>query len=69
MDNVEKNKAGLLERFKQAWRQNPLFSTGMALIVMIIVQTLALTMNSNFTSFGDWFQNWLFNWISLLRNN
>ncbi|MCI8395983.1 MAG: ABC transporter permease, partial [Acutalibacter sp.] len=41
----------------------------MALIVMIIVQTLALTMNSNFASFGDWFQNWLFNWISLLRNN
>lgn len=69
MDNAEKNKAGLLERFKQAWRQNPLFSTGMALIVMIIVQTLALTMNSNFASFGDWFQNWLFNWISLLRNN
>lgn len=69
LDNAEKNKAGLLERFKQAWRQNPLFSTGMALIVMIIVQTLALTMNSNFASFGDWFQNWLFNWISLLRNN
>lgn len=69
MDNAEKNKAGLLERFQKAWRQNPLFSTGMALIVMVIVQTLALTMNSGFTNFGDWFQNWLFNWISLLRNN
>ncbi|NBK77699.1 ABC transporter permease [bacterium D16-76] len=36
---------------------------------MVVVQTLALTMNSSFASFGDWFQNWLFNWISLLRNN
>ncbi len=69
MDNAEKNKTGIWERFRQAWRRNPLFSTGVALIVMIVVQTLALTMNSSFASFGDWFQNWLFNWISLLRNN
>ena len=69
MDNAEKNKRSVLSRFREAWRVNPLFSTGVALIVMIIVQTLALTMNSTFASFGDWFQNWLFNWISLLRNN
>lgn len=69
MGNAEKNKTGLLARFQLAWRTNPLFSTGVALIVMVVVQTLALTMNSSFASFGDWFQNWLFNWISLLRNN
>lgn len=69
MGNAEKNKTGLLARFQLAWRTNPLFSTGIALIVMVIVQTLALTVNSSFASFGDWFQNWLFNWISLLRNN
>lgn len=68
MDNAEK-KSGLLRKFQEAWRTSPLFSTGIALIVMVIVQTLALTMNSSFASFGDWFQNWLFNWISLLRNN
>lgn len=70
MDHTENKKApGVLSRLGRAWRTNPLFSTGIALIVMVIVQTVALTMNSSSASFGDWFQNWLLNWVSLLRNN
>jgi ribose transport system permease protein len=49
------------------WMTRPLFSTGIALIVMIILQTLAL--GFNFNSFGDWFNTWLQNWINILRNN
>ena len=53
--------------FKNLWQTRPLFSTGMALIVMVILQTIALGLN--FTSFGDWFGTWLQNWINILRNN
>lgn len=49
------------------WMTRPLFSTGIALIVMIILQTLALGFQYN--SFGDWFTTWLQNWINILRNN
>ena len=67
MEKAKKNS--LPGRVRELWRTNPLFSTGMALVVMIIVQTMALSMNTSFGSFGEWFQNWLQNWISLLRGN
>ncbi len=67
MGKAKKNS--LPGRVQELWRTNPLFSTGMALVVMIIVQTMALSMNTSFGSFGEWFQNWLQNWISLLRGN
>lgn len=69
MDNVKKEKQGVLARFQELWKTTPLFSTGIALIVMVVVQTLALTFNSSYDSFGGWFVNWLNNWISLLRGN
>ena len=69
MDNVKKEKQGVLARFQELWKTTPLFSTGIALIVMVVVQTLALTFNSSYDSFGGWFMNWLNNWISLLRGN
>ncbi|WP_199714980.1 ABC transporter permease [Acutalibacter sp. 1XD8-33] len=71
MDKVEKKSGamGVLLRLRDLWRSNPLFSTGIALIVMVIVQTVALSMNTSFSSMGEWFQNWLQNWISLLRGN
>ena len=70
MERAEANETPRwMARLRDLWRTNPLFSTGMALVVMIIVQTAALAMNSSFDSFGAWFQNWLQNWISLLRGN
>lgn len=62
-----KAKNGFTEWFSKNWKTNPLFSTGLALIVMVIVQTLAL--GFNFNSFGSWFATWVNNWINLLRNN
>lgn len=68
MEKASKGRQILL-KLQSLWRTNPLFSTGIALIVMIIVQTIALSTNTSFSSFGEWFQNWLQNWISLLRGN
>lgn len=72
MDKAENKKAGVmgvLAKTRDMWRSNPLFSTGIALLVMVIVQTVALSMNTSFDSFGQWFQNWVQNWVSLLRGN
>jgi ribose transport system permease protein len=49
------------------WMTRPLFGTGVALVVMVILQTLAL--GFNYHSFGEWFTTWLQNWINILRNN
>lgn len=53
--------------FKQKWSTEPLFSTAIALIIMIIIQTLVL--GFDYESFGEWFQSWINNWINILRNN
>ena len=55
-----------LNWFRSTWAEKPLFSTGIALVVMIILQTLAL--GFNFPSAGAWFGTWLQNWINILRN-
>ena len=53
--------------FRDMWVSKPLFSTGAALLVMIVLQTIAL--GFNFGSIGAWFQTWSQNWINILRNN
>jgi ribose transport system permease protein len=59
--------AGFFAWLRTMWMTRPLFSTGVALIVMIVLQTLAL--GFQFNSFGEWFNTWLQNWINILRNN
>lgn len=63
---VKKNQ-NVFSWFRSMWMSRPLFSTGIALVVMIILQTLAL--GFEFDSFGQWFTVWLQNWINILRNN
>ncbi|MEK5391547.1 MULTISPECIES: ABC transporter permease [Heyndrickxia] len=53
--------------FRHKWKESPLFSTAIALIIMVILQTLVL--GFNYDSFGSWFQSWINNWINILRNN
>lgn len=62
-----KNNRNFFTWFKYKWHHEPVFSTAIALIVMIIIQTLVL--GFNYDSFGSWFQSWLNNWINILRNN
>ncbi len=62
-----KKKPDVISWFRTMWMTRPLFSTGFALVVMIILQTLAL--GFQFNSVGEWFSTWLQNWINILRNN
>jgi ribose transport system permease protein len=62
-----KKKRTFLQWFKHRWSNDPLFSIFIALIIMVILQTL--TLGFDFNSVGEWFQSWMNNWINILRNN
>lgn len=53
--------------FRGMWVSHPLFSTFCALVLMIILQTIALGFDQG--SFSRWFAIWSRNWINILRNN
>ena len=61
------NQQTLWQKVQRQWKTNPLFSTAMVLVLMIILQTIAL--GFDFDSFGAWFSYWSRNWINILRNN
>lgn len=63
MNSLSRKKGGL----KAAWNDSPLLSTGLILLMMVVLQTLAL--GFNFASVGEWFTAWFSNWVTLLRNN
>ncbi len=67
--DLQKNSvfAKSVRSLKTSWSMNPLFSTGMALLLMIILQTFAL--GFDYPSLGAWFNAWLNNWLNILRNN
>lgn len=58
-----------VEWFRTNWKQHPLFSTGVVLILMIIVQTAVMVANANGGSFGALCTSLLTNWLNILRNN
>lgn len=62
-----KTKRNFFAWFKYKWSNDPLISTAIALIIMVILQTLVL--GFDYPSIGDWFQAWTNNWINILRNN
>ena len=61
------NKKRFLACITDNWKRKPLFSTGIALLVMVILQILAL--GFDYASFGEWFAAFSRNWINILRNN
>lgn len=63
----DRNKLNFLEWFRQRWTAEPLFSTAMALLIMIVLQTAVL--GFDYDSLGSWFSSWINNWINILRNN
>ncbi|CAM4157742.1 ABC transporter permease [Lederbergia lenta] len=68
MNNASvKSSQNFFRWFKYKWTSEPLFSIGIALVIMIILQTLVL--GFEYDSFGSWFQSWTNNWINILRNN
>lgn len=52
-----------------AWNQNPLVSTGLVLILMIVVQTAIMIYNFGEGSVGELMLSLLTNWLNILRNN
>lgn len=64
---MAKQENNLFKRIIDLWTDNPLFSIFIALLVMIVFQTLAL--GFNYPSLGTWFDAWLNNWFNILRNN
>lgn len=66
-ETVQTNKQNFFQWFKTKWTTQPLFSTAIALLIMIILQTLVL--GFDYDSFGEWFTAWTNNWINILRNN
>ncbi len=67
VNSAKKRFLRTLNLISTTWAEKPLFSTGMALLLMVILQTLAL--GFNFPTFGAWFGTWLQNWVNILRNN
>ena len=63
---VVKNET-LMQKVIRKWKTEPIFSTALVLVLMVILQTLAL--GFEFESFGAWFSHWSRNWINILRNN
>lgn len=63
----EKKKENVVVWFRRNWSEHPLFSTGVALLVMIVFQTFAL--GFDYPSVGRWFATWCQNWVNILRNN
>ena len=55
------------EPFARRWRANPVFSVGMALIVMLVLQTYALGFGQG--SIGAWGKFWFDNTFNVLRAN
>lgn len=62
-EKKQKNSKKLID----LWQKNPIFSTFIALLIMIVVQTI--TLGFDYASFGAWFNAWLNNWFNILRNN
>ena len=53
--------------FRRQWSTHPLFSTLCALLVMVVLQTIALGFDQG--GFGAWLSLWTRNWLNILRNN
>lgn len=67
VNSKDRNKNNFLHWFLNKWSTEPIFSTAVALFIMIILQTL--TLGFSYDSFGAWFYSWINNWINILRNN
>lgn len=56
-----------LGRLRDVWNRSSLVSTGLTLLLMVVLQTFAL--GFEFESVGAWFAAWVGNWVNILRNN
>lgn len=68
MNSNAKEKKNFLSWLSGQWKGNSLFSIGIVLLFMIILQTFALNFSAC-TTFGECFELWIRNFTNVLRNN
>ena len=56
-------------RFLEAWKRNPLVSTGLVLILMVVIQTGVMIYNFGSGNVSELLMSLLTNWLNILRNN
>lgn len=56
-----------VNKFIEQWKGNQVFSTMIALLIMVVIQTVVL--GFDYPSFGAWLEAWTNNWFNILRNN
>ena len=67
---MEKNKlgkSGIIDWLKDKWAHNPMFSTLLALLVMVLIQSVVMTNLAG--SFAGMFGKMGMAWLNILRNN
>ena len=69
MGKNETLKAPASSRFLEAWKRNPLVSTGVVLALMVVIQTGVMIYNFGSGSMGELLLSLLTNWLNILRNN
>ena len=67
MENNKLVKTDVVSWFKDKWAHNAMFSTVLALLVMILVQSVVMTNLAG--SFGGMFGKMGMAWLNILRNN
>ena len=67
MENNKLVKTDLIGWFKDKWTHNPMFSTLLALLVMVLVQCVVMTNLAG--SFGGMWGKLGMAWLNILRNN
>ena len=67
MENKKLVKTDLIGWFKDKWAHNPMFSTLLALLVMVLVQSVVMTNLAG--SFGGMWGKLGRAWRNILRNN
>ena len=65
---MKQNRKGFVAWFSDHWKNNPLFSIGVVLIIMIVLQTFSLNYSAC-NSLGDCLSLWIRNFTNVLRNN
>ena len=67
MENKKLVKTDLIGWFKDTWAHNPMFSTLLALLVMVLMQSVVMTNLAG--SFGGMWGKLGMAWLNILRNN
>ena len=67
MENSKLVKKDVIGWIKDKWAHNPMFSTLLALLVMVLVQSVVMTNLAG--SFGGMFSKMGMAWLNILRNN